>query len=570
MFDETSDVQMRSMLNLFINVLFKNGEFQTLTLTLSELESNDANAMLSKIQEVLKENNISLSLLMGICSDGCSVMLGKWKGVCTRLRIAVQKHREKTRAAIMHIDSSRSLHSFHPALGIFVVHCVCHRFALILHDAIKGEYIDPDYIELLQQLYTYFGRSPRRKLELRKVVQASNEQRRGAFEGATQELSDPDDEMHAVFKALMEKHRLPLRIVLTRWLCCREANHVLIVGRDSYCIYFAEEAKRMDGIPEAKAPRISDWLQDNNKIAWAYFLEDVIPILTNMNVLFQSSLPLPHLLYDKVESAKASLCLMCGQNPVDDPVQAKDVRHDTLFGAFAEDFLQRNSSGRVQSHGSSLSLSEILSLKTKWADCLWFMHNELGERFPNDSMEVYELLKVVDPAISHSSLRYSEVASMPKIEVVKKLLHIFELPLYKVLVPAAVINSFTNFLGSTMARDIYRALYGHKDGKAPSPTIIYDYYAELLRHRELRDWSLFALFLALFPTGNSISERGFSALNATNTKGRYSLTVKQAFYTMIISFNGPSYEAFKKSLDEESLQKGKDWWGFVPPTNFTR
>jgi len=86
----------------------------------------------------------------------------------------------------------------------------------------------------------------------------------------------------------------------------------------------------------------------------------------------------------------------------------------------------------------------------------------------------------------------------------------------------------------------------------------------------MRDWALFALFLALFPTGNAISERGFSALNATNTKGRYSLGVKQALCTMIISFNGPSYKAFKIALDEQSLDEGKNWWGFVPPTNFNR
>ncbi len=56
-------------------------------------------------------------------------------------------------------------------MGVFVVH---YRFALILHDAIKAEYVDPDFVLLLQMLYTYFGRSPRRKLALRQVVKAHN------------------------------------------------------------------------------------------------------------------------------------------------------------------------------------------------------------------------------------------------------------------------------------------------------------------------------------------------------------------------------------------------------------
>ena len=100
--------------------------------------------------------------------------------------------------------------------------------------------------------------------------------------------------------------------------------------------------------------------------------------------------------------------------------------------------------------------------------------------------------------------------------------------------------------------------------------VIYKFYAELLCHRELRDWALFALFLLIFPTGNAISERGFSALNATATKGRYQLSVKEALNTMIISFNGPTYEAFRMALDEQSLAEGKNWWGFVAPANFTR
>ena len=45
------------------------------------------------------------------------------------------------------------------------------------------------------------------------------------------EVPDPDDEMHAVYKAEFERHKLPPRIVLTRWLCCRAAVHCAIVGR---------------------------------------------------------------------------------------------------------------------------------------------------------------------------------------------------------------------------------------------------------------------------------------------------------------------------------------------------
>ena len=48
------------------------------------------------------------------------------------------------------------------------------------------------------------------------------------------------------------------------------------------------------------------------------------------------------------------------------------------------------------------------------------------------------------------------------------------------------------------------------------------------------------------------------------------MSVKQSLATMIISFNGPTYEAFKQSLDADSISQGVEWWGFVPPTNFNR
>jgi hypothetical protein len=94
MFDETSDVQMRSLLNVFMNILFTDGTFQTITLTLRELDANDADTVYKKLVDVLTENDVDMQLITGICSDGCSVMLGKWKGVCTCLRKAIQHLRK--------------------------------------------------------------------------------------------------------------------------------------------------------------------------------------------------------------------------------------------------------------------------------------------------------------------------------------------------------------------------------------------------------------------------------------------------------------------------------------------
>ncbi len=64
--------------------------------------------------------------------------------------------------------------------------------------------------------------------------------------------------------------------------------------------------------------RIREQINNNAVFIWYYFLADIIPILTRMNVLFQSTLPLPHLLFEKVEAAKTQLILFVGQEPRDE------------------------------------------------------------------------------------------------------------------------------------------------------------------------------------------------------------------------------------------------------------
>ena len=68
---------------------------------------------------------------------------------------------------------------------------------------------------------------------------------------------------------------------------------------------------------------------------------------------------------------------------------------------------------------------------------------------------------------------------------------------------------------------------------------------------------MFALFVLVFPTGNAIAERGFSAMGmgATHTKQRSELGRDQVFANLIIGFNGPSVTEFTAQLDNESRQR---------------
>ncbi len=100
--------------------------------------------------------------VIGICSDGASTMQGIHKGVCTQLAKHIRQLRQVSR------DNTRDINSFHDSRGIFVVHCVRHRLALVLKDAIKGsrscaKVIPSNIIDLMTMLYEYFAWSPARK-----------------------------------------------------------------------------------------------------------------------------------------------------------------------------------------------------------------------------------------------------------------------------------------------------------------------------------------------------------------------------------------------------------------------
>ncbi len=65
------------------------------------------------------------------------------------------------------------------------MHCVCHRLALVLTDAIKGtkscaKVIPDDVINLMTNLYKYFARSPARKKAMRDYIDLINRNRNDA------------------------------------------------------------------------------------------------------------------------------------------------------------------------------------------------------------------------------------------------------------------------------------------------------------------------------------------------------------------------------------------------------
>jgi hypothetical protein len=77
-----------------------------------------------------------------------------------------------------------------------------------------------------------------------------------------------------------------------------------------------------------------------------------------------------------------------------------------------------------------------------------------------------------------------------------------------------------------------------------------------------------ALFVLVFPTGNAISERGFSAMGRAKSKSkqRSELGNDQVFAHLIIGFNGPSVIDFSTQINTESRQP--NWPLYIHPNNY--
>jgi hypothetical protein len=165
---------------------------------------------------------------------------------------------------------TRKLDTFHPQRGIFTIHCVCHRLALIVTDAFKGtkdieQVVPNECLELLTAVFNYFGKSVKRKKNYgsfwKKSMNLSDKTGicyKGKADGVLLVMSI-EIQMKS-YSAYLQRWRSSKsylrRVVLTRWLSSREAIKVIVTSRETYKNFFAEETS-------AKGQEIYDLLHDH-------------------------------------------------------------------------------------------------------------------------------------------------------------------------------------------------------------------------------------------------------------------------------------------------------------------
>ncbi|XP_015675691.1 E3 SUMO-protein ligase KIAA1586 homolog [Protobothrops mucrosquamatus] len=143
--DEASTISCKPVIILFLKVE-DSVTSPTIFVELVELEKQDAETICSSVMESL--NNVGLTKnyleknLIGFCSDGGSIMLGRKSGVSTRIAEEFP--------------------------NIIIWHCLNHRLPLVLDDSIK-EIKQVNHFKIcINKIYTIFHQSNKNPIELTK------------------------------------------------------------------------------------------------------------------------------------------------------------------------------------------------------------------------------------------------------------------------------------------------------------------------------------------------------------------------------------------------------------------
>lgn len=151
MLDESTTVSKKSTMVVYLRTVWPLDDEVTcfaFPLELVELSSMTADSLIQCLLKLLRDhgftNDYLSSHLLGACSDGASVMLGKNSGVLTQLKALFP--------------------------SIILWHCMCHRIELAVGDAVKSVSGVNHVKFFLDKLYSIFSQSPKAARELQECA----------------------------------------------------------------------------------------------------------------------------------------------------------------------------------------------------------------------------------------------------------------------------------------------------------------------------------------------------------------------------------------------------------------
>ena len=142
MIDESTDIETTQTLIIYIRLVNK-GEIITRFLELVKLPGGTADHILGTLLDVMSTRNLPMEKLLGMATDGASVMMGVRCGVTTRM---------KERNPFM-----------------LTTHCIAHRLALASGKAADTVKYFKKYQQYVNTIYKYFHYSPKHSNTLKRV-----------------------------------------------------------------------------------------------------------------------------------------------------------------------------------------------------------------------------------------------------------------------------------------------------------------------------------------------------------------------------------------------------------------
>ena len=229
--DESTDISVTRKLVVYVRFMTEDFVPTTRFVKNPDLSDGKATAILDCLKTVLKENHVPLPVLskvFGLGSDGASVMTGHKGGV----------------SALMKKENPMLVN----------VHCLAHRLALSTSQGASDIIAKlKNYQQTINDIYCYFSKFAKRSQGLKKV----------------QEVLESD-----VLK-IKEVHSV-------RWFSFYNALYAIYHSWGALVTYFASHAES-----DAKAKGFLKKITEYEFIGITHFLMDIIPITTQLNLVFQ-------------------------------------------------------------------------------------------------------------------------------------------------------------------------------------------------------------------------------------------------------------------------------------------
>ena len=341
--DETTDQSTKSQLAL-IGSYFDDVKYEItcVFIDLIEMPDGKANTIYNKMLECLNEKGIPIQNVIGFCADTCNTMFGKNHSV------------------------SQLLVSNHP--WILPVKCSCHMINLCSsHASLK---LPKSLEDLCRNLYAHFHVSS---------------QRRNA-------LAEFQDFLK------IDRHQM-LRAGHTRWLSMKMCVDRILEQYDALLLYF-QNAVFED--PTLTNDSILRSLKNKFTKAYLEFMAFNLGRLVSFNLLFQSNIPLLHLVKREVATLISSMC--------------SDFMHYS--------FIRETNAGNIDPHKSQhyVPLNKVY-IGIAATDTLQSISTDLGEGHPDvqrfltdcraflvecvhqikmrfNNLEKFDFLQCISPAIA--------------------------------------------------------------------------------------------------------------------------------------------------------------------------